>query len=140
MAGLYLVVVPILAHSTGVQSGLAGITALNNGNYQDAIRLFTLALKAGDLKANDRELAYLKRGEAELDLGQVAPGLRDLRKALQLKPDDGGRCERPVRQRIGHEIVVTTAGLEIDGDYIGAYRLRRPDVINVVADTALHRV
>lgn len=74
--------------ASGVQLGTQGLAAFDRQDYAGAIRLFTLALKAKDLKASDRELAYLKRGEAELDLGQVANGIRDLHKALELKPDD----------------------------------------------------
>lgn len=72
----------------GVQLGTHGLAAFERQDYPAAVRFFTSALQSKGLKALDRELAYLKRGEAELDLGQIAAGSRDLRKALQLKPDD----------------------------------------------------
>src|SRR6185312_10198341 len=60
---------PIGANATGVADGAAGMAALERGDYKVAISLFTRALKAGDLRPQDQELAYLKRGEAELGLG-----------------------------------------------------------------------
>ncbi len=56
-------------NSSGIAAGKAGISALEAGSYQRAISLFTRALSDKQLKSADRELAYLKRGEAELDLG-----------------------------------------------------------------------
>jgi hypothetical protein len=76
------------AHANGIADGTAGIAALNNGAYDEAIRLFTRAIKLGHLPPTDREAAYLDRGLAYMSEGQYRSAVADLRAALKLKPDD----------------------------------------------------
>lgn len=71
-----------------IQLGAAGLAALDRGAYQEAVGLFTRILAARHLKADDRELAYLKRGEAKIALGMPAAGEADLRAALKIHPED----------------------------------------------------
>jgi tetratricopeptide (TPR) repeat protein len=76
---------PVLANSTA--DGNAGLSALNRGSYREAIRLFTRAIKAGDLAAADQEFAYLNRGKAYLlegrkTLALATPKRRKLFKLL----------------------------------------------------------
>jgi tetratricopeptide (TPR) repeat protein len=68
--------------------GNAGLAALNSGAYDQAIRLFTHALKSGELTGDDKEFAYLNRGKAYLGKGEYKLGIADLAAALKLKPDD----------------------------------------------------
>jgi tetratricopeptide (TPR) repeat protein len=76
------------AHAGGVADGEAGLKALQSGAYGEAIRLFTRAINAGDLSADDREFAYLNRGKAYLAKADQKDAAADLRQALSLKPDD----------------------------------------------------
>jgi tetratricopeptide (TPR) repeat protein len=79
---------PTFAQATGVEAGTAGAAALNRQDYNEAIRQFTLALKAGDLAPDDQELAYLNRGKAHLAKGEYQLASADLRQAIKLRPDD----------------------------------------------------
>lgn len=76
------------AKQNGVQDGTAGLTALNDGKYDDAIRLFTRALADKKLTASDRAVAYYDRGLAHLKKGQRQSAAADFRSALKLKPGD----------------------------------------------------
>ena len=76
------------ANASGVTDGEAGLKALQSGGYDEAIRLFTRAIDAGDLSADDREFAYLNRGKAYLAKGDRKDAVVDLRQAANLKPDD----------------------------------------------------
>jgi tetratricopeptide (TPR) repeat protein len=72
----------------GVADGKAGMDALNRKDYDEAIRLFTRALQPGRLKADDREFAYLNRGDAYAGKQDYVHAIADLKEALRLKPDD----------------------------------------------------
>lgn len=76
------------ALANAIDDGNAGLDALNNGAYDDAIRLFTKALKSGQLKGDDQEFAYLNRGKAYIGKHDYAKAVADLKKAAKLKPDD----------------------------------------------------
>jgi tetratricopeptide (TPR) repeat protein len=76
------------AHASGIDDGNAGLDALNKGSYDEAIRLFTRALKAGDLASSDQEFAYLNRGRAYLQKGQRTLATSDFRAAVRLAPSD----------------------------------------------------
>ena len=82
------VVLTTAAWAGSIEDGNAGLAALNRGAYDEAIRLFTRALKAGDLSSDDQEFAYLNRGKAYLARGDERLALSDLHKAAELKPDD----------------------------------------------------
>ena len=88
LLGVASVLVAGRAQCSSVSDGNAGMAALTSGQFHRAIDLFTHALKAGRLNSADRELAYVKRGEAELALNLLDSSLKDFRRALQLKPDD----------------------------------------------------
>ena len=77
---------PVLAD--GIADGNAGVQALNRGDYDGAIRLFTQALRPGELSGDDREFAYLNRGNAYAAKGDYQHAVADLKEALRLKPDD----------------------------------------------------
>lgn len=76
------------AHAGGVEDGNAGLDALNAGQYDEAIRLFTRALQPGRLKPQDREFAYFNRGKAYAAKGDLAHAAGDLKQAVRLSPDD----------------------------------------------------
>ncbi|MGD0143324.1 MAG: tetratricopeptide repeat protein [Rhizomicrobium sp.] len=91
-AGLWLSMMALtattVAYAGAVEDGTAGLAALNRGSYDEAIRLFTRALKSGELSPEDREFAYLNRGNAYLAKNDFKDAVADLRKAVELKPDD----------------------------------------------------
>lgn len=72
----------------GVADGNAGMDALNRKDYDEAIRMFTRALQPGRLKGDDREFAYLNRGNAYAGKQDYVHAIADLKEALRLKPDD----------------------------------------------------
>jgi tetratricopeptide (TPR) repeat protein len=76
------------AWANASDDGNAGLDALNNGQYEQAIRLFTRALKSGELAGDDKEFAYLNRGKAYIGKHQYKLAIADLKAALALKPDD----------------------------------------------------
>jgi len=66
----------------------AGLDALNRGDNDAAIRLFSEALNAGGLAPSDMELAYVKRAEAYAAEKNVASASSDLDAAAKLDPTD----------------------------------------------------
>lgn len=76
------------AQARGVDDGNAGLAAMESGDYDSAISLFTRALKRGGLAGDDREFAYANRGRAYLKKGDFSSAIVDLDRARQMKPDD----------------------------------------------------
>jgi tetratricopeptide (TPR) repeat protein len=76
------------AWANASDDGNAGVEALNSGAYDQAIRLFTRALKSGELAGDDKEFAYFNRGKAYIGKGEFKLAVADLKAALKLKPDD----------------------------------------------------
>lgn len=76
------------AHANGIEDGNAGLKALQSGDNDGAIALFTRALNSGQLKGEDREFAYANRGAAYLNKNDLSDAIADLDRARQLKPDD----------------------------------------------------
>ena len=66
----------------------AGLDALGRGDYATAVRLFTKALRAGNLSASDRELAFVRRAQAYIGQQRNDLALADLQQALKLDPND----------------------------------------------------
>lgn len=76
------------SRANSVDDANAGLDALNRGDYATAVQLFTKALEAGELSAADRELAFVKRGQAYLGEHRDDLALTDLDQALKLDPAD----------------------------------------------------
>ncbi|MEJ1970646.1 MAG: tetratricopeptide repeat protein [Rhizomicrobium sp.] len=72
----------------GAEDGNQGLQALDQGDYDGAIRLFTHAIKFGHLAPDDEEFAYANRGRAYLKKGDYSSAVADLDTARQMKPDD----------------------------------------------------
>jgi tetratricopeptide (TPR) repeat protein len=85
-AVLGLIAGPVLADPLG--DAKAGLEALNRGDNEAAVRLFTQALDSGGMTSADRELAYLKRAEAYAAERDTARSLADLDQAQALYPND----------------------------------------------------
>ena len=77
-----------VATADPVADGNAGMEALNRGDNAAAIQLFTRALQSGALAPSDRELAYVRRAQADLALGNKTTALADANQALALDADD----------------------------------------------------
>jgi tetratricopeptide (TPR) repeat protein len=76
------------AAASPADDGNAGLQALSDGDYKRAVMLFTRALNSGALARDDKEFAYSQRGIAYLKEGNATAAIADLRRALQIKPDD----------------------------------------------------
>ena len=76
------------ARADGADAGNRGLQALDQGDYDGAIALFTHALKYGQLADEDQEFAYANRGDAYLKKGDLSLAIADLDRARQMKPDD----------------------------------------------------
>jgi tetratricopeptide (TPR) repeat protein len=83
-----LTFVATAAVAGAIDDGNAGLDALNKGSYDEAVRLFTKALKSGQLKGDDQEFAYFNRGKAYVGKHDYAKAIADLKKAVKIKPDD----------------------------------------------------
>src|ERR1700742_2879797 len=76
------------AFANAVDDGNAGLDALKKEDYPTAIRMFSRALKSGQLAGADKEFAYLNRGKAYLGNHQLDLAIADLKAAVKLAPDD----------------------------------------------------
>lgn len=76
------------AHANGKDDGDAGLSALDAGDYDKAIGMFTRALNSRDLDQEGRELAYASRGRAYLKKNDLSRAIVDLDDARRIKPDD----------------------------------------------------
>jgi tetratricopeptide (TPR) repeat protein len=65
-----------------------GLDALNAGEDERAVRLFTEALETGDLTPSERQYAYYERGQAHLAAQHFDLAQADFKEAVRLKPDD----------------------------------------------------
>jgi tetratricopeptide (TPR) repeat protein len=77
-----------VAHASAADDGNAALDALNAGDNDRAVQLFTRAIESHELSAADQEFALANRGRAYAKEGQVALAIDDLDQARRLKPDD----------------------------------------------------
>jgi tetratricopeptide (TPR) repeat protein len=87
LAAVFLAI-PQLATADGADDGNRGLQALDQGDNDGAIALFTHAIKYGGLEGDDQEFAYANRGRAYLRKGDYSSAIADLDYARQMKPDD----------------------------------------------------
>lgn len=78
--------VPAAAWGDAADDGNRGLTALQQGDNDTAIKLFTRALV--HLDGDDKEFAYANRGKAYLNKADYSLAIADLDRARQMKPDD----------------------------------------------------
>ncbi len=72
----------------GVSEAQAGQVAFDRGDNAEAVNRFTAALLNPGLAQADRELAYVRRGQAYLGLGRKDLALADAIKALEIDAAD----------------------------------------------------
>ena len=94
LVGAWVAALAVLALAAGAaradppRDAKAGLEALNRGDNDGAIRLFTQALLYGSSLRSDREFVYVKRAEAFLAAGRDVDAAADARRALALNPRD----------------------------------------------------
>ncbi|HLI65450.1 MAG TPA: hypothetical protein VKU90_03715 [Caulobacteraceae bacterium] len=86
--GLGLALVGGAAFADALGDFNAGVAAIARHDAAEAVRLFTAALDSGQLTSGDREIAYARRADAELQLGRKTDALADAQAALALAPGD----------------------------------------------------
>lgn len=79
---------PSIAQADSLADATAGNRALDTGSYNQAITLYTRALKAGDLPPEHQATAYLNRGLAHFKKNDYQAAVADFAQALRLRPDD----------------------------------------------------
>jgi lipoprotein NlpI len=84
---LWFVLGPGGAYAAGYDDFAQGLSAVNRGDNDRAIALFTSALAAGDLNPSLVPVAYLDRARAQIGKGDCAAAIADLTAALKLKTD-----------------------------------------------------
>ena len=75
------------AFARGLDDAGAAMIAAQHGDYDQAIRLLTSAIAAGDLSPQNTMLAYHNRGNAYQDKADYAHAIADYDAAIKLKPD-----------------------------------------------------
>jgi tetratricopeptide (TPR) repeat protein len=81
-------VLAVAALADGLSDANAGMDALNRGDYDNAVQLFTKAIASGELSPADKELAYVKRAQAYIGENHNDLALADLDSAQKLDPHD----------------------------------------------------
>ncbi len=81
-----------VAIAEGRDDALAGVNAIEDGDLEEAIRLFTSALGSRDLTNEDRAFVFFERGGVFLTLGLHANSIKDYTQGLALGggEDEGG--------------------------------------------------
>jgi tetratricopeptide (TPR) repeat protein len=74
--------------ASGMDDGNAGLQALKQGAYDEAVRDFSRALASGQLGSDEQEFAYYGRGMAYGYKGQYGNAIADLKVAVRMKPND----------------------------------------------------
>ena len=131
-AAMVMVAAPALANA--VDDANSGLTALENGNYPEAVRLFTRALASGELAPDDRALAYVKRGTAYLDLHNSKAATTDFQAALKLKPTDTDAKDGLARARSGRTGAAAGSGVQHETGVNALELARRGDAALNAAD------
>jgi tetratricopeptide (TPR) repeat protein len=76
------------ARADGLSDTTDGEAALVQGEYSEAVRLFTDAITKGNLWSGTMESAYVERAKAYIGERQSQLALADLDKAAEINPDD----------------------------------------------------
>jgi tetratricopeptide (TPR) repeat protein len=74
------------AWATGLGDFNAGLTAVSEGNYDEAIRLCTKAIASGELSREELSLVYELRGVAWYQKKDYDKAIADYTKAIEINP------------------------------------------------------
>lgn len=87
-AGAAVVLAAGSASANPLDDAKGGMTAFEKGDNPAAVHLFTSAINSHRLLRSDLELAFVKRAEAHVALGEGQAALADAYSALNLDPAD----------------------------------------------------
>jgi lipoprotein NlpI len=76
-----------VAHASGLDEANAGLAAAQRGDDDEALRLYSAALAAGDLSPFNVMLSYHNRGNTYQDKGDYQRAIAEYDIAIQLQPD-----------------------------------------------------
>jgi lipoprotein NlpI len=107
----------------------AGAEALQQGQWDDAIRLLNQAIAAGGLSGSDRAVAHNRRGYAYFAKGQADRAMADYTEAVRLAPNDADAHSLRgwahfTKGSMREAIADSTAAIRIDPSMVFAYRNR----------------
>jgi tetratricopeptide (TPR) repeat protein len=115
-----------LGWAGGIDDINAGLAAYNRGEYDEAIRLYTQAIAAGDLSQENLHVAYVNRGSAWHRKGDYDRAIADYTKAIELDPKytiayygRGLSCQN--KGDYDRAIADYTKAIELDPKYASAY-------------------
>jgi lipoprotein NlpI len=74
------------ANADGIDDALAGIAAVKRGDYDDSIRLFTLAIESRDLSVKELANVFVGRGRAWDGKKDYDRAVADYTEAIRLNP------------------------------------------------------
>jgi len=95
-----------------VQLAQTAMDALNAGDFTRAAQLFTRAIDSGRLSDDDKELALVSRGKANLGKGDSREAAGDFSKALRLKSDDDEAQASLIKALTQVKAQTPTAGID----------------------------
>jgi lipoprotein NlpI len=87
MAGFLTLAGTAVASASGLEDANAGLAAAQRGEYDQALRLYSSALAAGDLSPFNVMLAYHNRGNTYQGKGDYERAIVEYDIAIKLKPD-----------------------------------------------------
>jgi tetratricopeptide (TPR) repeat protein len=95
LSAIYIIIIILAAipAGTGAAEEVSNLDYLEaafihhrNGDYDQAIRLYTKVITSKDIRAKDRSITYLLRGEAKRDSGRPDAALKDFSRAIKIRP------------------------------------------------------
>jgi tetratricopeptide (TPR) repeat protein len=110
----------------GLEDGIAGFAAESRDNYDEAIRLYTKAIKSGELAGEQLKRVYKGRGYAWYGKGDYDRAIADYTKAIEIDPKDATTyysrgCVWGQKGDYDKAIADYTKAIEIDPKVTGAY-------------------
>src|SRR5208337_1724873 len=74
------------ARAGGLDDAQAGLAAINKGNYDKAIRLFTEAIASEEFSREDLSKTFYNRGFAWMKMGDDDKAIADFTEAIEIAP------------------------------------------------------
>ena len=87
MAGFLILAGTAVASASGLDDAKAGLAAAQRGEYDQALRLYSSALAAGDMSPFNVMLAYHNRGNTYQSKGDYERAIGEYDTAIKLRPD-----------------------------------------------------
>lgn len=117
------------AWAGGMDDANAGLAALNGGNYDEAIRLYTKAIASGELSQDYLSIAYINRGRSWYFKKDFDKAIADFTKAIEIDPKDADAyyargLVRHIKGDYDKAIADYTKVIEINPKRAKAYKAR----------------